>query len=151
MQGCKTYGPSDSASHDAQVATGDRELPGMLATFSSYQDMLGPYHPLTLQMLTEVGMALRRDGQRDEALITLQRGLRDTTRALGRNHHLRLRLLASLRDLYIELDDREKAASAQQELISCHAELFGADHAMTFAARETLVRMLMRNGPSGVS
>jgi hypothetical protein len=98
-----------------------------------------------------VGIALWREHRRDEALIVLQRGLRDAARALGRNHHLRLRLLASLRDLFTELDDHEKAAAAQKELMECHAELFGAEHAGTFAARETLTRMLMRNSPSSIS
>jgi tetratricopeptide (TPR) repeat protein len=137
MQGFKTHG----------FAGG--ELPAMLATFSSYEDMLGPCHPLTLRLLTEVGITLWQEQRIDEALIVLQRGLRDTTRALGRNHDLRLRLLAALRDLLTELGDYENAAAAQKELLERHAELFGAEHAETFAARETLARILLRSSPSG--
>ena len=151
LQGCKTYRPLDSAARDPQATTGGADLPGMLATFSSYADLLGPYHPVTLELLTEVGIALWRDQRRDEALIVLQRGLRDATRALGRNHHLRLRLLTSLRDLFAELDDQENAANAQKELLDCQTELLGAERAETFAAREMLARMLMWNTPSNIS
>jgi hypothetical protein len=140
MKGCKTHG----------IAEGT-ELPGMWATFSSYEDLLGPCHPLTLRLLTEVGITLWRHRRTDDALIVLQRGLRDTTRALGRNHDLRLRLLAALRDLFTELGDYQKAAAAQKELLECHAELFGAEHAETSAAKETLARMLLRNTPSDAS
>ena len=123
----------------------------MLATFSSYEDLFGPCHPLTLRLLTEVGITLWRHRRTEDALIVFERGLRDTTRALGRNHDLRLRLLAALRDLFTELGDYEKAAAAQKELLECHAERFGAEHAETFAARETLARMLLRNIASDAS
>ncbi|MGA7239852.1 MAG: tetratricopeptide repeat protein [Bryobacteraceae bacterium] len=121
------------------------ELPAMLATFSSYEDMLGPCHPLTLRLLTEVGITLWRERRIDEALIVLHRGLRDTARALGRNHDLRLRQLATLRDAFTDLGDYEKAAAAQKELLECHAELFGAEHDATFATRATLARILLRS------
>lgn len=123
----------------------------MLATFSSYADLFGPYHPLTLRMLTELGIMLWRQHRKDDALIVLQRCLRDTTCALGRNHELRLRLLVALRDLLTELSDYEKAVAAQKEVVECHDELFGADHPETFAARAILARMLLRNIPSDVS
>jgi hypothetical protein len=140
MEGCKTHGLAE-----------DTELPGMLATLSSYEDLLGPCHPMTLRLLTEVGIALWRHRETDDALIALERGLRDTTRTLERNHDLRLRLLAALRDLFTELGDYAKAAAAQKELLECHAERFGAEHPETFAARETLAQMLLRNIPSDAS
>ena len=61
-------------------------------------------------------------------------------RALGRNHDLRLRQLATLRDAFTDLGDDEKAAAAQKELLECHAELFGDEHDATFAARATLAQ-----------
>src|SRR5262245_14014240 len=131
MHACKTQG-----------LAGGAELPGMLATFSSYEELFGPSHPLTLRLLTEVGITLWRHGRTRDALTTVQRGQRDTARVLGRNHALRLGLLAALRDLCIELHDYENAASAQRELLECHAERFGAEHAETLAAREILERIL---------
>jgi hypothetical protein len=124
------------------------ELPGMLATFSSYQDLFGPCHPLTLRLLTELGIMLWRHRRTNDALIVLQQGLRDSTRAFGRNHDLRLRLLATLRDLFMELADCEKAAAAQKELLDRYVELFGAEHTETCAARETLERLLLQNPAS---
>jgi hypothetical protein len=123
----------------------------MLATFSSYEDLFGPCHPLTLRLLAEVGITLWRHRRTDDALAALQRGLRDTARALGRNHDLRLRLLAALRDLFTELGDYKKAAAAQKELLECHAERFGAEHTETVAARGTLAALLLRSTASDAS
>ena len=75
MHDCKTHGFADGT-----------ELLSMLATFCSYEDHFGPFHPMTLRLLTEVGTGLWRHRRTDDALIVLQRGLRDTTRALGQNH-----------------------------------------------------------------
>jgi len=100
---------------------------------------------MTLRLLTEVGTALWRHDRTDDALIVLQRGLRDATRALGRNHGLRLRVLAALREIFTEIDDYEKAAAVQKELLECNAEIFGEEHAETSAARETLAQLLLRN------
>src|SRR5215469_4146888 len=125
MQGCETHGLADAT-----------ELPSMLATLCSYEGLFGSCHPITLRLLTEVGIAFWRLGRTDDALIILQRGLRDITRTLGRNHDLRLRALATLRDIFTEIDDYAKAAALQKELLECHAEIFGAGHAETSAARE---------------
>src|SRR5215471_19081817 len=100
MQSCDTH----------EVAEG-ADLPSMWATFCSYESLFGPYSPVTLRLLAEVGITLWRQRRTDDALIVLQRGLRDTTRTLGRNHDLRLRLLAALRELFTELGDYEKAAA----------------------------------------
>lgn len=117
----------------------------MLATLSSYEDLFGSCHPLTLRMLTELGFALWHRRRTEDALRLLQRGLRDTTRVLGRNHELRLRLLSALRELFTELNECGEATATQKELLECHAELFGTEHPKTFAAREMLARMLLRN------
>ena len=123
----------------------------MLATFSSYEECFGPRHPLTLRLLTEVGIALWRHRRTEEALIVLQRGLRDVSRAQGRSSDLRLRILSALRDLFLDLCDYERAAAVQKDLLECHTEQFGAEHAETLAARKMLAQLLLRNAPSSAS
>jgi hypothetical protein len=60
---------------------------------------------MTLRLLTEVGTALWRHRRTGDALIVLQRGLGDITCTLGRNHGLRLRVLAALREIFTEIDE----------------------------------------------
>jgi hypothetical protein len=70
---------------------------------------------------------------------------------LGENGDVRVRLLAAMRDLFADLGDYKRAAATQKELLECHTESFGVEHAETLAARETLEQLLLRNESSGVS
>jgi hypothetical protein len=127
------------------------ELSSMLATFCSYEERFGARHPVTLRLLTELGIALWRHRRTEEALIVFQRGLLDTPRTLGENGDLCMRLLSALRDLFADLGDYKRAAATQKELLECHTELFGVGHAETLAAREALEQLLLWNESSGVS
>jgi hypothetical protein len=118
------------------------ELSSMLATLFSYESLFGPNHPQTLQLMAEVGIALCRSGQLDDAQPLLERGVHDLERVLGRNHDLRLRILAALRDLFVRRGAYHRAAAVQKELLHCRSERFGIDHPETLATRDDLGTIL---------
>jgi len=121
------------------------EIPGMLATLCSYEAWLGPYHPQTLSLLTQVGIAYLRAGETGYALPMLERAVRD----LGsHDHELRLQALEALRDLLVAAQDFDRAAAAHSELLRCQILGLGSDHPRTVATRASLAAILLqkRNG-----
>ena len=62
------------------------ELSSMVATLCCYEERFGPYHPITLRLMTEVAIQSRH-----QAL--LERAIRDVRRFLGRTHEMRLRAI----------------------------------------------------------
>lgn len=96
--------------------SGQTELPGMLATLCQYESMLGPYHPQTLCLLTQVAGAYFEVGEFDFAQPLLERAVRDTGRYLGYSHDLRMRAIADLRDLATAQGDYDRAEALQAEL-----------------------------------
>jgi hypothetical protein len=119
------------------------ELPGMLATLCYYQDCFGPYHPQTLCLMTQVGIAYSQAGEQPVARGLLERVVRDLGRVLGANHDLRLRAIAALRDLLVAQGDYERAVSVQKELLECQTQRLGNDHPDTIATRANLTRILL--------
>jgi hypothetical protein len=118
------------------------ELSSMLATLCSYESWFGPYHPQTLHLMTQVAIAYWQAGE-PQARPLLERAVRDLGRHLGADHDLRLRAIATLRDLFIAQCDYEKAASAQKEILECQIQRLGNDHPETLAARADLARILL--------
>jgi hypothetical protein len=117
----------------------DREdLPSMLATLCSYESWFGPYHPQTLCLMAKVAFACRQSGELVHARILLERVVRDVGRFMGRNHHLRLRAITNLTDLFVTQRDYARAATAQRELLECQTQLLGSDHPDTLATRASL-------------
>jgi hypothetical protein len=88
------------------------ELASMVATLCCYEERFGPYHPMTLRLMTDVAIQL---GHR----AMLERAIRDVERFLGRTHELRLRAIAALRDLLVAQQDFRGAAVFQRELSEC--------------------------------
>jgi hypothetical protein len=119
----------------------------MLATLCSYENWFGPYHPQTLHLMAEVGIACWHAGEPLYARPLLERAVRDLGRHLGADHDLRLRVLATLRDLFLGESDSERAASVQKEIVECRAQRLGRDHPETLAARAQLGTLLL-NGPA---
>lgn len=91
------------------------ELSSMVATLCCYEERFGPYHPITLRLMTDVAIQSRH-----QAL--LERAIRDVQRFLGRTHELRLRAIVSLRDLLIAQQDFPGAAVLQRELLECQVK-----------------------------
>jgi len=125
------------------ACAGRDELPGMAATLYSYECLLGPYHPQTLHLMAEVALALWHHGEIAHARPMLERTAQDLRRHLGRDHDLRLRTIAALRDLLVKQGDHEKAGAAQRELLECQMARLGPEHPETLTARATLNTILM--------
>jgi hypothetical protein len=98
------------------------ELPSMRATLCSYESWLGPYHPQTLRLMAQLAIAYWEAGQPGHARPLLERVVRDVGRHLGREHELRLRAIATLRDLFVAQQDYERARAIQEELLECQIQ-----------------------------
>lgn len=123
----------------------------MLATLSSYEDLFGPYHPNTLRLLTEAGVACWRCRETEYARRLLERAVGDIGRHLSLEHEARVRALATLRHLLVEQCDYERAGVVQRELFDCQVARLGEGHPETIAARESLADLLLRSaGASSV-
>lgn len=118
------------------------ELRSMLATLCSYESWFGPYHPQTLRLMALVAMAYWQAGETGHARPLLERVVRDLGRCLGRDHELRLRAMAALRDLFVAQRDYDKAVVVQRELFECQVQRLGSDHPETRATHANLAMIL---------
>lgn len=128
----------------SKISIDPGEIPGMMATLCSYEAWLGPYHPQTLHLLTQVGIAYLRAGEAAYALPVLERAIRDAGNHLRPDHELRLQALAALRDLFVAAGEFDRAGAAQSELLRCHVLSLGSDHPQTAETRATLGAILLR-------
>jgi hypothetical protein len=117
----------------------------MLATLCSYESRFGPYHPQTLCLMTRLGAAYWQAGEPRRARPLLERAVRDLGRHLGESHDLRLRALATLRDLFVAQGEYSRAASIQKEVFECQAQRLGRDHPETQVTRAKLAAILLDN------
>lgn len=88
----------------------------MLATLCSCEDRFGRYHPQTLLLMTQLGVAYWQAGQSDHAPPLLERAARDLARNFGRECEPRLQALTGLRDLYFAEGDFDRAEAIRREL-----------------------------------
>ncbi len=119
------------------------DLPSMLSTLCSYENLFGPYHPHTLRLIAETGLAFWHHGECAYARPLLERAVRDLGRHLNREHGARLRAIKALRDLLLSEGDHQRARAIQKELLDCQNHRFGPDHPETAAARDELTKMLL--------
>jgi hypothetical protein len=120
------------------------QIPSMLATLYSYESLFGPYHPQTLGLTAQVADAFWQTGDFSHARPLLERTVRDVGRCLGRDHNIRLRAIATLRDLFVRQGDYEEAVTIQRELLECHVRRLGSDHPETLAIRTDLEMLLLK-------
>jgi hypothetical protein len=104
---------------------GRDDLPSMLSTLCSYENLFGPYHFQTLHLMVETGLALCHHGEVAYAGPLLERAARDLARCFGRENETRLRALAALRDLLREQGQYEKVSAIQAELLECQRYRLG--------------------------
>lgn len=117
--------------HEQAAAPGQvqqSDLPGMIATLYTYEDWFGPYHPQTLRLMTEIALMLWASRDIVRARPLLERTARDCGRYFGREWEPRARLLAALRDLYLEQAEAEKASAVQKELWECTGGRWGLEN-----------------------
>jgi hypothetical protein len=115
------------------------DLPAMLATLGSYDNVFGPRHSQTLTLAAHIAEVVLGLGQTQAARTLLERVVRD----LNRTHATRISALRTLRDLCIEQADTAKAAAVQNEISECWMLLAGSDAPETVAARADLEALLM--------
>jgi hypothetical protein len=120
------------------------ELPSMLATLYSYESLFGPYAPQTLCLMAQVGDACSQAGELEYARHLLERVVRDVGRHLAQDHDLRLRAIATLRDIFIAQRDYRRAGMVVNELLECQVRLVGADHPEALATRANLALILLQ-------
>jgi len=128
-----------------EVSIDRGEIPSMLATLCSYEAWLGPYHPQTMHLLAQVGIAYLHIGDAGHALPFLESAVRDLGNHLRPDHALRLHALAALRDLFVAERDFDRARAAQSELLRCKILSLGNDHPETVAARAALAAILLQD------
>lgn len=116
----------------------------MLGTLCFCENWLGPYHPQTLRLMVEAGIACSGNGDQERARCLLTRASRDLSRALGPSHELRTRAIAGLRDLFVQMAEWERAAEVQRDLVQCQTLRFGPDHLQTHFARTDLGNLLLK-------
>jgi hypothetical protein len=94
----------------------------MFATLCSYENCFGPYHPQTILLTAQVGIACWLAGDAQHARPLLERAIRDLGRrssgqTRGANHDMRLRAAIALRDLFVAQEDYSLAAAVQRDLL----------------------------------
>jgi hypothetical protein len=119
------------------------DLPSVLCTLCSYENLFGPYHPHTLRLIAEAGVAFWHHGEFAYARPLLERAVRDVGRYLGREDEARLRALAALRDLLLKEYDYERARATQMELLECQTGGLEPQHLGTVDAPEDLATSLL--------
>src|ERR1035438_5490669 len=128
----------------SEVVIDRANLPSLVATFCSYESLFGPYHPQTLQLLTTLGIAYWQAGELGLALSVLERAVRDLNGNLQRDHHLRLRALAAMKEVSLAQGDHERAGAVQTEIVGCQIDRRGSDHPDTVVARADLAMILLK-------
>jgi hypothetical protein len=120
------------------------ELPSMIATLFSYESWFGPYHPQTLRLMTEIGVACCKHGEIGPGRGLLERTIRDVGKYLGFDHELRFRALTALRDLFVRQGETENASAIQKEILQCQIQRLGATHPGALEAKAELAAMLLK-------
>jgi hypothetical protein len=72
------------------------EVSAMAATLCYWENLLGPYHPNTLCLTIQLGIALAEEGDHPRSRVLLERAARDIDRHFGRDHTLREQASAAL-------------------------------------------------------
>jgi hypothetical protein len=145
----------DTRRHDLAIPSNQnaREIPSILATLASYENLFGPYHPQTLSLTAVLAMALCASGNRSDGRRLVERAMLDFTRHHGRFHPLRTRILEAWSALLCQEADWRAALPVQRELLECRTHLLGDSHPDSLAVRDDLSATLyaLTCGSSSIS
>jgi hypothetical protein len=101
--------------------------------------------------MTTVAIAYWQAGQVQYARPLLERAVMDLGRHVDRNHDLRLRAIATLKDILLAQRDYDAAVTVEKELLDCQTEILGSGHPETLATRADLPTILLEKATSGRS
>jgi hypothetical protein len=97
------------------------DLPSMISTLNSYENMFGPYHLQTLVLTARIAQALWAAGETRNAQRLLEYSAKHLDR-YGDAHAVRVSTLIALRELLLEQPDFEKAIAVQREIVMVHPD-----------------------------
>lgn len=89
---------------------------------------LGPEHPETLNLVSNLGNVRFRQGRYEEARELLQRSMEIRRRVLGENHIHTAWSIHDLGNIYLVTTEYEKAEVLYKEALKKKQELLGEDH-----------------------
>jgi len=118
------------------------DLPSMISTLNSYENMFGPYHLQTLVLTVRIAEALWAAGEVRKAQRLLEYSAKHLDR-YGDAHTFRITALTALRDLLLEQPDFEKAIAVQREIVVCRTKTAGPGDPEVVAEKSRLTDMLM--------
>jgi tetratricopeptide (TPR) repeat protein len=118
----------------------------LLDTLESHTDLFGPHHPLTLDAVHRLAMALWATGDIGGAAGLLEEVLDRATSHLGIEHPLRVEILASLGEMMFEQHRLEQAGEIHRELLESRIRHAGANHPSALAAKGDLAAVLFELG-----
>ncbi|WZO99795.1 serine/threonine-protein kinase [Isosphaeraceae bacterium EP7] len=112
-----------------------------------YRRALGPHHPETIRAASDLGDALFRRGQRDEARKVLEGVLADQARVLGPDHPDALRTLHIYAKVLLELaGDLAGSEAAFRRGFEDRRRTLGPDHPDTLTSQGYLGAVVFRRG-----
>jgi hypothetical protein len=95
------------------------DLPGMIATLDSYDQIFGPCHIQTLSVAARLAEALWTLGDKRSARRLLERVIRDLAHSAGRTRIGRLPALNRLRDLLVREAEFREEVIVLTEISKC--------------------------------
>jgi hypothetical protein len=131
----------------AAASSSVADLPAVLATLCSYETCFGPCHPQTILLMISLAAAYREHGDETRARGLLERAVGDVDRFLETGDDLSLHARGALRDLLLEQNENDRAASVQAVIVEGLTRRLGVRHADTSAARARLTAILFMTAP----
>jgi len=126
----------------AQCHARGGDLPSMISTLNSYENMFGPYHLQTLVLTARIAQALWAAGETRNAQRLLEYSAKHLDR-YGDAHAVRVSTLTALRDLLLEQPDFEKAIAVQREIVVCRTKFAEPEDPVVVDEKSRLASMLM--------
>ena len=102
------------------------------------ESALGEENALFLETLNQLGIALRQNGQDEEAVKVYERCLEGRTKVLGEDHPDTFAMLGNLGNVYNNLKNYEKALECHERALKGKEKTLGMNHPSTLATVENI-------------
>ena len=110
------------------------------------EDVLGPEHSATRQILNNLGLVLQDMDKPEEATTLLERALAISEKTFGRDHLLTALSLNNLANLRSRTGDPSHARSLHERALAIREKALGADHPDTAVSLNNLAGALEEQG-----